>query len=140
MTLLALRSQVEKLKAEAGGVLVPADLGALWTPRSEPQRMALESEADEIYYGGAAGGGVTELLAPIADQVAYNGTDRRWRLPGHRFIELGAAQHEDSERKWRGRPHDGKLFDELPEFTEKQYLFFSGWARTTIPGQKVQTI
>ena len=151
---------------------MPVDFDTLWTPRSEPQRTALESEADELYYGGAAGGGKTDLLigaavtrhrravlfrreyaqhaaivdrvneitAPIADRVAYNGTDRRWRLPGGRVLELGAAQHEDSVRKWRGRPHDGKLFDELPEFTEQQYLFFSGWARTTTPGQRVRII
>src|SRR5215210_8761980 len=167
-TLLSRVARLERAPARAG----VDDLNALWTPQSDPQWMALESEADEIYYGGAAGGGktdlvigaaitrhqrsvifrreyaqhsaivdrVTEILEPIADQVAYNGTDRRWRLPGRRFIELGAAQHEDSVRKWRGRPHDGKLFDELPEFTEAQYLFFSGWARTTIPGQRVRTI
>src|SRR4051794_7560765 len=118
MTLVALRSEVTKLKEQAGGILAPADLGALWTPRSEPQRMALASEADEVYYGGAAGGGktdliigvaitrhrwsvifrreyaqhsaivdrVNEVLDPIADQVAYNGTERRWRLPGNRFL------------------------------------------------------
>ena len=168
----ALASRVGRLEKTSAGVLAPADIAGLWTPRSEPQRLALESEADELYYGGAAGGGktdlligaaltqhrhavlfrreyaqhsaiidrVTEVLAPIADQVSYNGTDRRWRLPGSRFLELGAAQHEDSVRKWRGRPHDGKFFDELPEFTEQQYLFFSGWARTTIPGQRVRTI
>lgn len=144
----------------------------MWTPRSDPQRIALESEADEVYYGGAAGGGKTDLvigvaltqhrrsvifrreyaqltaiidrvkevITPIEQAVTYNGTERRWRLPGGRTLELGAAQHEDSVRKWRGRPHDGKFFDELPEFTEAQYLFFSGWARTTVTGQRVRTI
>ena len=168
----ALASRVARLEQTSAGVLVPVDFDTLWTPRSEPQRTALESEADELYYGGAAGGGktdlvigaaitrhrrsvifrreyaqhsaivdrVNEVLEPIADRVAYNGTDRRWRMPGRRFLELGAAQHEDSVRKWRGRPHDGKFFDELPEFTEAQYLFFSGWARTTIPGQRVRTV
>ena len=168
----ALASRVSRLEKTSAGVLAPTDIAGLWTPRSEPQRLALESEADELYYGGAAGGGktdlligaaltqhrhavlfrreyaqhsaiidrVTEVLVPIANQVAYNGTERRWRLPGSRFLELGAAQHEDSVRKWRGRPHDGKFFDELPEFTEAQYLFFSGWARTTIPGQRARTI
>ena len=168
----ALASRVARLEQATPGGLSPLDLDALWTPRSEPQRTALESEADELYYGGAAGGGktdlligaaiarhrrsvvfrreyaqhaaivdrVTEVLEPIADRVGYNGTDRRWRLPGGRVLELGAAQHEDSVRKWRGRPHDGQFFDELPEFTEQQYLFFSGWARTTTPGQRVRII
>src|SRR5687767_4128786 len=141
MTLVALRTEIDKLKKSSAGILVPADLGALWTPQSDPQLLALESEANEVYYGGAAGGGktdliigaaltrhrrsvifrreyaqhsaiidrVNEVLEPIEDQVAYNGTDRRWRLPGGRSLELGAAQHEDSARKWRGRPHDGKF-------------------------------
>jgi hypothetical protein len=168
----ALASRVSRLEKTSAGLLAPADLAVLWTPQSAPQRAALESAADELYYGGAAGGGktdlligaaltqhrhavifrreyaqhaaiidrVNELIVPIAEQVAYNGTERRWRLPGGKILELGAAQHEDSVRKWRGRPHDGKLFDELPEFTEAQYLFFSGWARTTIPGQRVRIV
>jgi hypothetical protein len=164
-----LRAEIARLKAaQQGQARVPVDLGPLWTPRSEPQRLALESEADEVYYGGgktdlliglaitrhrrsvifrreyaqhsAIIDRVNEILTPIVDRVGYNGTERRWRLSGGRFLELGAAQHEDSVRKWRGRPHDGKFFDELPEFTEAQYLFFSGWARTTVPGQRVRIV
>lgn len=144
----------------------------LWTPRSEPQRMALESMADEVYYGGSAGGGKTDLLIglalmhqrrsvifrreygqlaaiidrvkavlePIEGRYGYNGSSLRWQLPDGRLVELGAAQHEDDVRKWRGRPHDGKFFDELPEFTEQQYLFLGGWARTTVPGQRVRRV
>lgn len=37
-----------------------------WTPFPGPQRMALESAADIIGYGGAAGGGKTDLLLGMA--------------------------------------------------------------------------
>lgn len=172
MTVAALRKEVKQLQVETDREASPVDWSALWTPRSDPQRLALDSPADEVYYGGSAGGGktdtligtaltqhrrsvifrreyaqhaaiidrVNEVVEPIADRVAYNGSDRRWRLPEGRVLELGAAQHEDSVRKWRGRPHDFKGFDELPEFTESQYLFFSGWARSAIPGQRVRTL
>ncbi len=40
--------------------------GVQWTPLSGPQTQALESEADELFYGGAAGGGKTDLLLGMA--------------------------------------------------------------------------
>ena len=165
----ALASCVSRLERRCRH-LTPADHGALWTPRSA-QRMALESEADEVYYGRAAGGGKTDLLigaaitrhrrsmifrreyaqhsaiidrvsggaGRIAEQVSYNGTERRWRLPAA-VPGTGRRAARGQRRKWRGRPHDGKFFDELPEFTEAQYLFFGGWARTTVPGHRVRRI
>ena len=37
-----------------------------WLPQPGPQRDALESDADELFYGGAAGGGKTDLLIGAA--------------------------------------------------------------------------
>lgn len=34
----------------------------IWTPQPGPQQLALDSLADELFYGGAAGGGKTDLL------------------------------------------------------------------------------
>lgn len=40
---------------------------AIWTPIPDsPQQAAYESEADELFYGGAAGGGKTDLLLGLA--------------------------------------------------------------------------
>jgi len=38
----------------------------LWMPQSVPQWAAFLSPADELYYGGAAGGGKTDLLLGLA--------------------------------------------------------------------------
>jgi len=35
---------------------------ALWTPQSVPQWKAFLSRADELFYGGEAGGGKSELI------------------------------------------------------------------------------
>jgi hypothetical protein len=137
--------------------------------RPTPQRRAYDSAADELLYGGAAGGGKTDLLiglalsahrrsiifrrefkqvAAIEDRVAeilghrrgYNGQKMVWRLGQGRQIEFGACQHPGDERGYQGRPHDLKAFDELTHFTEGQYRFLSGWLRTTVAGQRCRIV
>lgn len=137
--------------------------------------MALESEADELLYGGAGGGGKTDLLIgtaltrhrrsiifrreypqtkAILDRTAvllggvdrWRASARTWDLPGGRTIEIGSvpiqgtAERAGNERRYRGRPHDLKAFDEVTEFSEYVYLFLGGWARTEWPGQRVRII
>jgi hypothetical protein len=135
--------------------------------------MAYLSPADELFYGGAAGGGKTELLLGLAvtaheksiifrrefaqfrgaggliersrellGRVArYNGAEHTWRnVPGGRALDFGGVQYEDDKHSYQGKPHDLKAFDELPEFTESQYRFLVGWARTTTPGQRVRVV
>lgn len=142
---------------------------ALWVPQSKPQWTALLSQADELFYGGAAGGGKTDLVIGLATEChrhavifrrvypnlkevirrsrevigSYadeNKSDRIWTFPDGRTIEFGAVQYEDSKTDWQGRPHDLKAFDELPEFTKSQYEFICGWNRTTDPGQRVRVV
>jgi len=148
----------------------PVMVGPLWEPLPGPQSDAYLSLADEVYYGGAAGGGKTDLLLGLAvtmhrksiifrreyaqlkdillrseeilaDVARFNAQANTWRgIPGDRLLEFGAVQYEKDKNKYKGRPHDFYGFDELPEFTEKQYRFLIGWARTTDPHQRVRVV
>jgi len=142
---------------------------ALWYPQSETQWKAILSRADELFFGGSAGGGKSDLLEGlsiemhqhsaifrrvypnlkeiirrareiIGESASENKSDRLWMFADGRTIEYGAIQYEDNKKDWQGRPHDLKAFDELTEFTETQYEFICGWNRSTDPGQRVRVV
>jgi hypothetical protein len=129
-----------------------------FVPNLGPQSNAWFSEADETFYGGAAGGGKTALLCGLAaseyqpalilrrqatqikgieDELVrilgtrdgYNSQSHLWRLPHGGTIELGGVPHESDKEKYQGRPHRLKGFDELTQFTESQYRYIIGWNR-----------
>lgn len=142
----------------------------IWSPLPGPQRVAFESQADIIGYGGAAGGGKTDLacgkaltrhervmilrreatqLTGIVDRFTtllgnrdgYNGAERIWRLADRNVqIEFGSVPNAGDEIKYQGRPHDLVVFDEAANFLESQVRFLLGWLRTTTPGQKCQAL
>jgi hypothetical protein len=149
----------------------------LWLPLCGPQMRAYYSAADELYYGGSAGGGKTELLLGLAitahtksvifrrefvqleglvqrsreilsgSTARFNGSSLTWfnlpELPHatrSRSLQFGAVQREDDVTKYQGRPRDLTAFDELPNFAEYQYQFLIGWARTTVPQQRVRVV
>jgi hypothetical protein len=151
----------------------------LWLPIAEPgkgmspQFAAMLSPADELFFGGQAGGGKSDLSLGLAmtlhwrslilrrtypqlrgaggliqrsrdiigNRGRYNGQEHVWRdLPGDRMIEFGSCQYEQDKEAYKGRPHDLKVFDELPEFSETMYRFITAWTRTTIPGQRVRVV
>lgn len=148
------------------------DDAPLWQPRpgNIPQQRAYHCKADRLFYGGAAGGGKSDMLlglaftahdksiifrreypqlASIEDRAreiangigSYNSMAKRWSgLPDGRVIEFGAVQYEQSVEKYQGRPHDLIGFDELTHFTRKQFEFLTGWNRSTKQGQRCRIV
>lgn len=160
------------------GYLTPDELAELdllitsdptiWRPLPGPQLVAFESDADIIGYGGAAGGGKTDLacgksltqhqkvlvlrreatqLTGIIDRFTeligsrdgYNGAERIWRLPGKQ-IEFGSTPNLDDWNKYQGRPHDLLVFDEAANFLEAQVRALLGWLRSVDPAQRCQAL
>lgn len=149
--------------------LVSADIDAMvWRPLPGPQTMAYNSMADVIGFGGAAGGGKTDLacgkaltqhtktamfrrvgteLVGIIDRLTelfgsrdgYNGQDKIWRRDGLQ-VELASVPNLGDERGHQGRPKDLLVIDEAANFLESQVRFLMGWVRSTITGQHSQTL
>lgn len=134
----------------------------VWEPLKGPQSMAYESKADIVGYGGAAGGGKTDLAAGVILTKAeralfmrrekaqtegviqrlieilqstdgFNSQKSIWRIPGGALCEFGGLDNPGDERRWQGRPHDKKIFDEVTEMRESQVRFIMGWTRTSNP-------
>jgi hypothetical protein len=150
--------------AEIARRLTPA-----WVPMFQgPQKSAYESEADVLFYGGAAGGGKTDLvigaaltrhrrsiifrrigteLQSIIDRMAeimgtgegFNARKNVWKLPESQ-VEFGAVPVLGDEKKYQGRPHDLKVFDEITSFPESQFRFLITWLRTSNKGQRCRVI
>lgn len=141
---------------------------AIWKPLPGPQTLAFESKADILGYGGAAGGGKTDLacgkalrrhkntmilrrehtqLTGVIDRLTqlvgsrdgYNGQEKIWRLR-KRQIEFGSVPHLGDETRYQGRPHDFLVFDEATNFLESQVRFLLGWLRTIDPKQRCQAL
>lgn len=136
----------------------------LWHPLPGPQTMAFESQADITGYGGAAGGGKTDLVSGMAvtkhrrvlimrkekaqtegivqrltevigGTPGYNSQKSIWKVPvgSAPIIEFGGLDNPGDERRWQGRPHDLKAFDEVTEMREAQVRFIMGWKRSSDP-------
>ena len=87
------------------------------------------------------GEGLLQRTSNIVGQYGrFVGRLNGWRLHNGRTIEFGAVETIADLSKWRGRAHDFKGFDELPEFLEAQYLFLIGWLRSTDPHQRTRIV
>ena len=155
-------------KAELDRLIAP-ELTAKWLPdpRNEPQLQAYYSLADLLLFGGAAGGGKTDLLCgtalnchqnsvvfrkqstdlrgieerllQLAGRDGWNGTLKTLRLDSQ-LIELGHLEKPGSEESWRGRPHDFIGFDEGAQLSKEKVRFVLGWLRSVDPKQRRRAI
>jgi hypothetical protein len=142
----------------------------IWVPLPGPQIEAYNCEADVLYYGGAAGGGKSDLLLGLSltrhiksiifrrqstqllgiqnrllDEILHsrknwNGQDDILRQPDGRQVEFGSCNIIGDEQKYQGRPHDLIGFDEITHFQESQFRFLIGWLRTTKEGQRCRVV
>ena len=151
--------------------LIEADIAEYtWRPLPGPQTMAYESTADVIGFGGAAGGGKTDLaigmalnqhhraqmfrregpqLVGIIDRLAeivgsrdnINGKPTVYWDDGRDLkVEFNSVPNLGDETKYQGRPKDLLVVDEAANFLEMQVRFLKGWVRTTRPGQRTRTL
>lgn len=144
-----------------------------WFPQTGPQSLAYVCEADELFFGGSAGGGKSDLIIGLGRTAHINTlvlrtestqlvgfknrvqelmvAGDRWqgvgphggilRTADGRMMEFaGCESFEDANKKYRGRPHDLKAFDELPTFTQQVYEFLIGWNRSTVAGQRCRVV
>ncbi len=151
-----------------------ARLGAIlnaspWIVQPGPQLQAYISPANTTLYGGAAGGGKSDLaiglaltkhkrtlyirreavqLSPVVERIAeilgsrdgFNGTTKTWNLPGQRQIVFGGVPNETDTAKFQGSSRDLLVIDEAANLLESQVKFLMGWVRSSIKGQRCRTL
>lgn len=135
-------------------------------PLAGPQKLAYDSEADVLLYGGQAGGGKTALLVGAAQEhetsiifrreVAqtdglerfgkeifgtdcFNGSDLEWSFDDSRSLKLAGMKEPDSWLKHAGRARQYMGFDEAGEFLVQQVASLLAWLRGK-PGQHCRMI
>lgn len=139
----------------------------IWVPNPGPQTAAFFSEADELLFGGEAGGGKSDLGIGLSltehtrslvlrrtNKEAAKIFDRYEEIIGDtigfnrqegikrdgRIIDVGGCQLESDKQKRKGIPHGLKFFDELVDFSETQYTFIIGWNRGAPRGERNRAV
>jgi hypothetical protein len=141
-----------------------------WMPSPGPQTEAFFSPADILLYGGAGGGGKTDLglglaftqhqrslvirrkyanLSALTERAisihgsrqGYNGSPPPLlRTDDGRYVQFAGCQHAGDEQDWQGHAFDYKFFDEGTQLLESQVRFHLGWLRSTTAGQRVRAV
>ncbi len=142
---------------------------AVWAPQEGPQARAYFSQADELLYGGAAGGGKTDLLLGLAftahqrsiifrnqstdlsslferaleivpNPLKKDMSVKSLTTPDGRKLETGHLELPGSERSHMGRPKDLIGFDEAALLDELRVNFVGQWLRSTDPAQRKRIV
>lgn len=158
----AQRSEIERLALDATAHMK-------WVPNPGPQTDAYFSEADELFFGGQAGGGKSDLEIGLAinehdrslllrrtnaeadgliermveimgHRDGLNGQKGTWILPDQKIVRVGGVQLEEDKQKYKGKPNSLICFDEVSDFSETQYRFISGWNRSANPKQRCRIV
>jgi len=143
--------------------------GRIWTPNIGPQTDAYFNAADELFYGGQAGGGKTDLICGLAltahqqslilrrfasdamgvaertmdilgSRDGFNGQSLKLRLSQTQAVDYGGCKDEADKERYKGRPHDLIGFDEICDFLESQYVFIIAWNRSVNPDQRCRIV
>lgn len=141
----------------------------VWIPQPGPQTVAEQCLANITGYGGAAGGGKTDLgcglalvehqrsiiyrkeatqLGGVIDRVeeivgarkGFNSQTGIWRFDDGRRLQFGGLKDANSHKKYQGIAHDLKIFDEATELPESQVRFLMGWERTSDASQRTRVL
>lgn len=143
----------------------------VWIPNPGWQTVAIDNEADEMFFGGEPGGGKSFLIVGAAltrhknsiifrrefpqirgledaaetilgTRAGYNASLHIWRVPGPegRTLEFGSVPFEANKKRYQGRAHDLKCFDEITQFTYSQYKYLTLWLRSSDPTQRCRII
>jgi hypothetical protein len=137
-------------------------------PLNAPQMQAYTSPADLLLYGGAAGGGKSDLLLGLATtahersvifrrtyedlrgmeqrlmrmpgiRAGYSTSAMTWRH-GRRILEFGALERPEAVLSWHGRAHDFIGFDEGAQLAEDNVRIAMAWLRSDTPGQRCRAV
>jgi hypothetical protein len=133
----------------------------IWLPTVGPQYTAYFHPANELLYGGQAGGGKTDLALGLAFTSHWNSLilrkqyvdtggliERALEINGTRDgfsgsipprlytkdgrrIVFGAHKEPGDEKSFMGQAFDLKIFDEAVQHLESQVKFHLGWLRST---------
>lgn len=75
-------------------------------------------------------GVIQRLEEIVGNKDGFNSQKAIWKLGDDKLVEFAGLDNPGDERRWQGRPHDLKAFDEATEQREQQVRFVMGWNRT----------